>query len=98
MSEKRNTSTSAKLLYRPVGLATSMAAGVMAGMAFKWVWAKAMHGGDAEPPTPLQSEYDLREIVAAAVVQGAIYATVKALTDPGGARLYERVTGDWPGS
>lgn len=98
MNSKHNSSTSAKLLYRPVGLATSMAAGVLAGMAFKWVWKRAVHGEDADPPTALQSEYDLREIVAAAVVQGAIYASVKALTDRGGARLFEKVTGDWPGN
>lgn len=98
MTQKPNASKSAKLLYRPVGLATSMAAGVLAGMVFKWVWAKAVHGEDADPPTPLQSDYDLKEILAAAVVQGAIYSTVKALTDRGGARLFEKVTGDWPGN
>ncbi len=98
MNKETRSSTSAKLLYRPVGLVTSMAAGVLAGMAFKWVWRKAAHGEGADPPNALESEYDLKEILAAAVIQGAIYASVKALTDRGGARLFERVTGDWPGN
>ncbi|NYG57160.1 hypothetical protein BJ980_000083 [Nocardioides daedukensis] len=97
MTETKS-STSAKLLYRPFGLVTSMLAGLLASTIFKAVWKRAAHGEDADPPRPLESEYGLKEIVAAAVVQGAIFAVVRALTDRGGARAFERVTGDWPGN
>ncbi|WP_235735506.1 DUF4235 domain-containing protein [Nocardioides alcanivorans] len=50
------------------------------------------------PAPPLESEYPLKEIVAAAVVQGAIYAVVRALVDRGGARAFQKMTGEWPGN
>ncbi|KQZ70689.1 DUF4235 domain-containing protein [Nocardioides sp. Root151] len=98
MANERSGSTSAKVLYRPVGLVTSVVAGLLASSVFRWVWKRAAHGDRADPPKPLESEYALKEILAAAVVQGAIYAVVRALTERGGARAFERVTGDWPGS
>ena len=98
MNEKRNQSRSAKLLYRPVGLVGTISAGLIASAIFKQVWKKARHGDGADPPTPLESEYPLKEILAAAAIQGVIYAVVKALVDRGGARAFERATGDWPGS
>lgn len=81
----------------PVGIVTGMVSGAIAGQVFQRVWARASSGPDADPPKPLQSEYRVREIVAAAAVQGAIYAVVKALVTRGGARLFERSTGEWPG-
>lgn len=98
MKPQRRGNTSAKILYRPIGLVSSVLAGLLASVVFKWVWKRAAHGDHDDPPGALESEYPLKEILAAAVVQGAIYAVVKALTDRGGARAYQRVTGDWPGS
>lgn len=98
MTEKRNTSKSAKLLYRPVGIVGSIGAGLIASAIFKQIWKKAAHGDGADPPTPLESEYPLKEILTAAAIQGVIYAVVKALVDRGGARAFEKATGDWPGS
>lgn len=98
MRNQKDQNSSAKILYRPVGLVTSVAAGLLASAVFRQVWKRAAHGGDADPPRALDSEYPLAEVLAAAVVQGAIYAVVRALTDRGGARAYQRVTGDWPGS
>ena len=91
------TSTSAKILYRPVGIASGMVAGAIAGQIFQQVWKRSSAGPDADPPTPLQSEYKISEILAAAAVQGAIFAVVKALVTRGGARVFERTTGEWPG-
>jgi hypothetical protein len=96
MKREKTTTTSAKILYRPVGLVTSIMAGLLASMLFRWAWKRVAHRDD--PPTALESEYPLKEILVAAVFQGAIYAVVRALADRGGARAYERVTGDWPGN
>lgn len=98
MSREKQGSTSAKILYRPVGLVSSMLAGLAASMVFRWVWKRAAHGEDQDPPRALESEYGMREILVAAVVQGAIYAAVRAIVDRGGARAFQRVTGDWPGN
>lgn len=91
-------STSAKLLYRPVGLVSSIVGGLVAGQLFKQVYKRVAPGDHKDAPGPLQSEYALRELLLASLIQGAIYATVKALIDRGGARAFQRVTGDWPGS
>jgi len=87
----------AKILYRPVGLVSSIVGGLVAGQVFKQVYKRVSRGDRKDAPTPLQSEYPLKEIVLAALLQGAIYAVVKALIDRGGARAFERWTGEWPG-
>lgn len=90
-------STSAKILYRPWGLVGSIAAGAVAGQIFQLVWKKATPVSTDDPPKPLQSEYQLREVLAAAAIQGAIFAVVKALFQRGSARGFQRWTGEWPG-
>lgn len=91
------TSTSARILYRPLGIATSIVAGVVAGQVFKQAWKHSPAGTGDDAPKALESEYSMREVILAATIQGAIFAGVKALADRGGARLFERWTGEWPG-
>lgn len=91
-----DSSKSARLLYRPVGLIASLVAATIAGALFKAIWSRVGPGED-EPPTPLESSSSTREIVLAAVLQGAIFAGVKALVDRVGARAFEKYTGEWPG-
>ncbi|MFV2145833.1 DUF4235 domain-containing protein [Isoptericola sp. G70] len=90
-------SKSAKVLYRPFGLASSIVGGLVAGQVFRRVYKRFAPGHPDDPPKPLESEYALREIVLASLLQGAIYALVKALIDRGGARAFQRWTGEWPG-
>jgi hypothetical protein len=97
MRTEKQTSTSAKILYRPLGLTSSILGGVVAGQVFKQVWKRAAPGDQADPPRALESEYRLRQVLVAAAVQGAIFAVVKAVIDRGGARAFERWTGEWPG-
>jgi hypothetical protein len=98
MAKQEKTSKSAKVLYRPVGLTGSILGGLLAGIVFKQVWRRATPGDRSDPPKALESEYDLKEILIAATIQGAIYALVKTLIDRGGARAFQRWTGEWPGS
>ena len=89
-------SNGAKLVYRPVGLLASLAAGAVAAAVFKQIWRRIAHKDEA--PNALQSEYPLGQVVLAAAIQGMIFAAVKALIDRGGARGFERLTGSWPGN
>lgn len=99
MDTRSGPSTSARLLYRPVGLVTGTVGGLAAGLLFKQVWKRVSpHGDEGDAPGPLQREYPLSEVLLAAVLQGAIFATVRALIDRQGARAFERATGEWPGS
>ncbi|MBT2594258.1 DUF4235 domain-containing protein [Arthrobacter sp. ISL-72] len=45
----------------------------------------------------MSTGYALKEILIAAAIQGAIFAVVKTVLDRGGARLFERWTGERPG-
>jgi hypothetical protein len=94
---EKQTSRSAKILYRPWGLIASLVGGLVAGQVFQQVWKRLDPAATEDPPKPLQSEYPLRKVLLAALVQGAIFSVVRALINRGGARLFERWTGEWPG-
>lgn len=85
----------AHLAYRPVSMLTSLAAGAVATAVFKQIWRRVADSDDA--PDALHSESKLGKVLLAAMIQGAIFAVVKALIDRGGARGFERLTGSWPG-
>lgn len=94
---QKQTSKSAKILYRPVGLVSGVLGGLIASQVYRQVWKRVAHDDRDEAPKALSTEYPLKEILISAVTQGAIYALVKALIDRGGARAFERITGEWPG-
>jgi Protein of unknown function (DUF4235) len=83
-----------KLLYKPVGLILGATAGAVAGVLFKQAWRALSHEDDA--PNATDEERGWTEILAAAALQGAIFAIVKAAFDRGGATGVRRLTGRWP--
>jgi hypothetical protein len=83
-----------KVAYRPVGLVLGLGAGAIAGFVFKEIWKLA--AGDDDAPTPTDEDRGWGEILAAAALQGAIFATVRALVDRGGAVGDRKITGKWP--
>jgi hypothetical protein len=58
--QQSNASTGAKILYRPIGLISSIIAGLAAGAIFKAVWHKTVADGEGDPPRALESEYSLK--------------------------------------
>jgi hypothetical protein len=83
-----------KIAYKPVGLLLGAAAGALAGFAFKEVW-KAVSGDD-DAPDATDEERGWAEVLAAAALQGLIFAVVKAAVDRGGATGVRKLTGQWP--
>jgi hypothetical protein len=97
VTSQERSSKSAQILYRPWGLVASLLGGLLAGQIFQQVWKRLDPDSSDDPPTPLQSEYRLPKILVAALIQGAIFSAVRALINRGGARVFERWTGEWPG-
>ena len=83
-----------KMAYKPVGLALGAVAGALSGLLFRQIWKRA--SGQEEAPRATDEERDWAEILAAAAVQGAIFAVVRAAVDRAGAAGVRRVTGHWP--
>ena len=83
-----------KIAYKPVGLLLGIGAGALAGLVFKEVWKLA--SGDDDAPSATDEDRGWGEILAAAAVQGAIFALVKAVVDRGGATGVRKLTGQWP--
>ncbi|MER6538185.1 DUF4235 domain-containing protein [Streptomyces sp. 900105755] len=85
----------AKIAYKPVGLALGVAGGLAAGALFKQTWKVLGHDEDA--PDATDEERTWGEVLLAAMVQGAIFAVVKAAVDRAGATGVRSLTGTWPG-
>jgi len=83
-----------KLAFRPVGLIAGLVAAAVAHWLFERAWALV---DDAEPPKPDQRDAELRKLVPALLVQGAVFAVVRGLVDRGTREAYHRATGAWPG-
>lgn len=94
----KQSNTAAKILYRPFGIVASMAGGLIASAIFKQVYKRVAPGEHESAPGPMASEYALKELIPAAAIQGIIYAVVKMVIDRGGARTFQKWTGEWPGS
>ncbi|MEH1166083.1 DUF4235 domain-containing protein [Micromonospora sp. CPCC 205539] len=83
-----------RVAYRPVGVLLGIAAGAVAGSIFRQVWKAT--AGDGEAPNATDEDRGWGEILAAAALQGAIFAVVRAAVDRGGAVGVRRMTGEWP--
>lgn len=81
-------------LYKPVGVALSLAASALASAAFRTVWRLA--SGDGEAPSATDQRRGWGEILAAATLHGAILGLIRAAVDRAGASGFRRLTGQWP--
>lgn len=84
----------AKLLYKPVGILVGALAGLLGTKLFERVWELV---SEEDPADPDDRDAGWGEVVAAAAISGAIFATVRAVVERGGAKGFERATGIWPG-
>ena len=85
-----------KLLYRLMSLGLSVISGMIAGALFKGVWKLIAREEDA--PDATDPERSWKEVLPAAALQGAIFATVKAAVERGATQGGRKVAGPNPGS
>ena len=83
-----------KMALKPVNIGLGMAAGAVAGLLFKEAWK--LVSGDDDAPDAGDPDRGWGEILAAAAIQGAIFAVVKAAVHRGGAISTQKLTGTWP--
>jgi hypothetical protein len=83
-----------KFLFAPIGIGAGLLAGFAAKKAFEGIWGLI---DEEEPPEPDQREIRMAKLVAALVVEGAVFRVVKGLTDHGTRSGFEHLTGRWPG-
>jgi hypothetical protein len=83
-----------KILFAPLGIITGLLAGIAAQKVFERLWSVI---DDEEPPAPDQREVSVPKLVAALLVEGAIFRLVKGITDHGVRSGVTRLTGRWPG-
>ncbi len=84
-----------KLIYKPFSLLVSVLGGTIAGAIFKQVWRVAAR--EQEAPSATDAHRRWPEILAAAALEGAIFAAVRAAIERGTATAARQLTGTWPG-
>ena len=84
-----------KLLFIPFSIAGGLVAGFLGKKIFEQVWGLI---DKDEPPHPQHRETGgLGKLLAALVVEGAIFRVVRGLADHGSRHGFARLTGSWPG-
>jgi Protein of unknown function (DUF4235) len=83
------------LLYRLMSLGLSVVSGMLAGALFKGMWKLIAREEDAPDATDMQRSW--KEVLPAAALQGAIFATVKAAVERGAVQGGRKVAGAKPG-
>jgi uncharacterized protein YidB (DUF937 family) len=85
----------AKLVYKPLSMLVSIAGGILASAIFKKIWK--LTPGEDEAPKATDAGKGWPEVLAAAALQGAIFAVVTAWLERLTAAGTRSLTGTWPG-
>jgi hypothetical protein len=83
-----------KIVFTPISIVLGLIAGIVGQKIFEKLWLLV---DDQEPPSPEHREFSWPKLVAALLVEGAIFRLVKGLTDHGARRTFAKATGTWPG-
>jgi hypothetical protein len=83
-----------KLLFKPVSVIAGVLAGLVGKKVFERLWGLI---DDEEPPSPEHRELSRPKLVAALLIEGAIFSLVKGLVDHSARRAFAKATGAWPG-
>jgi uncharacterized protein DUF4235 len=83
-----------KLLFIPFGVVGGLIAGFLGRKLFDQLWGVI---DDREPPEPEHRDASFGKVVAAAVLEGAVFRGTRTAVDHQMRRAFEALTGTWPG-
>lgn len=83
-----------KALFVPFSVTGGLLAGLLSKRLFRGLWSLV---DEQEAPDPKQREIDVRKLIAALLIEGAVFRAVKGLFDHGTRRTFSALTGVWPG-
>lgn len=83
-----------KFVFAPISIVLGLVAGVIGGKIFERLWGLI---DEQEPPKPEHREFSWPKMIAALVIEGAIFRLVKGLVDHGSRSSFAKLTGTWPG-
>lgn len=84
-----------KLLFVPFRLVGGLIAGALSKKAFAGIWRLI---DDKQAPEPEHREVSWNKLIAALLLEGAIFRAVRGIFDHGSRVAYSRVIGKWPGA
>jgi Protein of unknown function (DUF4235) len=83
-----------KYAFMPVSIAGGVLAGLITKKIFEQLWGLV---DEEEPPEAKHRHIDYRKLVAALLVEGAIFRLMRGFVDHASRRGFARMTGSWPG-
>jgi hypothetical protein len=83
-----------KVLFTPFSIAAGLLAGLVGKKLFEQLWGVV---DDEEPPDPKHRDVPWTKVIAALLLEGAIFRAVRGLVDRGARIGFSRLTGTWPG-
>jgi hypothetical protein len=83
-----------KVIFTPISIVIGLLAGMAGKKIFEQIWGLV---DEEEPPRPEHREFSWPKLIAALVIEGAIFRLVKGLVDHGTRTTFARATGAWPG-
>ena len=83
-----------KMLFAPVGILAGLIAGFVAQKGFERLWTIF---DEEEPPEAEDREVSYPKLIAALLIEGAIFRLVKGFVDRGARAGFASLTGRWPG-
>ena len=83
-----------EFIYKPIGFALGMVAGLVGRRLFNLAWTKI---DEEDPPKGTTEAAPWEKVLGAAALQGVIFKVTRVVVDRYGAIGWHYLTGNWPG-